>query len=376
MRESKIIDFTILGSSSRSVLVECSSGEAKKLASRCGGIFKVARICGSDLQTLSKEIPLPDDSKFNWTVSGYGCSSEILESMKDAVSTALKNASLGKARFIHPETGAAEIELQLSELIKNVLSDGEGKRSKGLDIIADCSQGTVHFGFTEFTSNLSGLRERDLSRPYKDPTVTLGPRLARTLANLCALRPGSTVLDPFCGLGTILQEALMLGYNALGAEISSTEATRCRENLEWLRKRFQISPKLWSRVIRKDAFDLQTSDLPKIDAVVTEPILMPLLERNPTAGDSEKLIHETSEKYSKAFETFSRILEPGGLVSIVAPQLVDDRGKAHSFDLVTIAEAFGFRLVQPKESGVQNPCSVLTSKRKIIQRRVYLLELR
>ncbi len=375
LKESCVLDFEILASSPNSALIECSQEIAKSLATRSGGIFKVCRVCGSAVQELRDCLPLPDDSKFNWTVSTYHCSSDVLEDTKIAVSDLLKSSSLGKSRFLRPETSEDNAELKVATLIKNVLTGDKG-RTKGLDVIVDCTLGNALYGYTAFASDVDGFQERDFGRPYQDPTVTMGPRLARTLVNLCGLSRGKTILDPFCGLGTILQEALMLGCNVVGVEISSSEVARCRENLGWLMKRFQLSSKLSSIVIRRDTMGIESSDLPRIDAIATEPILIPKLERNPTAERSVEIIRGVSGKYTEAFRAFSRVLDHGSAVSIVIPDLIDDRGKSHGIDVVNLAGDLGFVAVHPMGARIENPCPVPTAKRKIIRRKIYLMKKR
>ena len=54
-------------------------------------------------------------------------------------------------------------------------------------------------------------------RPFFQPG-SMGPQLARALANLAGARPGTTVLDPMCGTGGTLIEAGLLGARVVGAD--------------------------------------------------------------------------------------------------------------------------------------------------------------
>jgi hypothetical protein len=372
IRDSGILDFQILASSKNSVLIQCQLETAKQLAKRTGGIFKVGKVCGTSPETLQDCLPLPDVNKFNWTISGYECSPGTLELTKDIVAQILKDASLGKGRFIHPDLVGEDSELKLSDLLKNVLIEERGKRVQGIDVIVDCSLGGSHYGYTQFLSDIAGFKERDLNRPFQDPTATLSPRLARTLVNLCGLPQGKTLLDPFCGVGTILQEGLFLGLNVVGIDISSSEVTRCRENLAWFRTQFKVSPKVFSKISRGNSLRSGPLGLPRADGIATEPILIPKLENNPSSKEASEIISMASEKYQEAFRAFSTLIVPEGRVSIVAPELIDDRGKSHPIDLNGIAPNYGFALSRTGDSKVENPCGVPTTKKKIIRRRVYL----
>lgn len=46
------------------------------------------------------------------------------------------------------------------------------------------------------------------------------PQVVRAIGNLLRLEPGSRVLDPFCGSGTVLLEAAHLGWDALGVDLN------------------------------------------------------------------------------------------------------------------------------------------------------------
>jgi 23S rRNA G2445 N2-methylase RlmL len=62
------------------------------------------------------------------------------------------------------------------------------------------------------------LHERD----YKTAQIagSLKPSVAAALVLLADKKPGAELLDPFCGAGTILAEAMHLGYDAVGGDRS------------------------------------------------------------------------------------------------------------------------------------------------------------
>jgi tRNA G10 N-methylase Trm11 len=374
LRDTGNLSLNIIAVSRQTVIIECDPESARKLMKVAGGIFKIARKCGNSLEDLSQCILLPDQTKFGWTISGYCCTEDEIEDTKNFVSDLLKRSSLGKARFVTPAATKDGVEVKISDLKKTVLTS-DSKSPSGIDIVVDGCNGQYSFGYTELVSDVDGFKERDLGRPYQDPTTTMSPRLARTLVNLCGLRRGMTILDPYCGLGTILMEALSIGINVIGMDISSSEASRCRENLQWFTRQFQISPKLSWEVIRGDSTKMQKSDLPQIDAIATEPILVPKLDRNPNGSEATKIMHETAKKYRTAINSFAAVLKKKGVLSIVAPELIDDRGRPHGLDLFEIASGSEFRPLRPRCEMIENPCPVPTTKKKIIQRKVFLMEL-
>lgn len=76
---------------------------------------------------------------------------------------------------------------------------------------------------------------RDQARPMRDAKIgMLPPKLAQTLINLANPSESSTVLDPFCGTGVVLQEALLMGFNAYGTDIDERMVEYSQANLDWL----------------------------------------------------------------------------------------------------------------------------------------------
>ena len=64
--------------------------------------------------------------------------------------------------------------------------------------------------------------------PPVDFSAALPPQLARALVNLVAA-PGDTLLDPCCGVGTVVAQAARRGVRAVGVEISKKLAGRAAE---------------------------------------------------------------------------------------------------------------------------------------------------
>jgi tRNA G10 N-methylase Trm11 len=71
----------------------------------------------------------------------------------------------------------------------------------------------------------------------------LPPKLAQTIINLATgnAQPAKTVLDPFCGTGVVLQEALLMGYNTYGTDIEPRMIDYTGENLDWLDEQFDLT---------------------------------------------------------------------------------------------------------------------------------------
>ncbi len=143
------------------------------------------------------------------------------------------------------------------------------------------------------------LRRNLNSRPFSHPS-SMSPKLARVMANLARVRAGSWVLDPFCGTGSILIEAGLIGCKILGSEINLAMLRGTRRNLNY----FSVP---WDGLTVSDAGHLPFIS---VDSVVTDP---PYGRASSTHGRSVKglvvdFLAETLD-----------ILRSGGYVSISLP---------------------------------------------------------
>jgi len=389
--DSGSLDFRIHNATEMAMLVECDSKTAIALIRRLGGSYKIAKVCGDTIDNLLDGLLLPNEAKFNWTVSGYDCDPDLLEETKFSVQAFLKSKSLGKSRFLEPDVNTDEYrqmslpgtertrvtlkELKIKELYEKVLFP-EGRIPAGLDIVVVSGvTDTPLFGYTVEASDVLGYEKRDFLRSYQDPTITIGPRLGRVLANLAMNREKGALLDPFCGLGTILQEGLMIGRSIVGVDISRNNVNRTRTNLDWIRKNYQSTHRLDIKLIRANAMNLRKDNLPLINGIATEPILLPKFERNPLSSIANECLSDVATLYESSLGVFTELLEKKSRIAIIAPVIIDDRGREHKLDLSQMMRGLGYTEYSPNAPGLKSeyPIRVPTSKRKIIQRNVYVM---
>ena len=126
--------------------------------------------------------------------------------------------------------------------------------------------------------------ENRKSRPFGIP-VSLHPRLARTLVNLSRVKKGDTLIDPFCGTGSILIEAALEGIDVIGVDVKEWITEGCMENLEY----FDIHD------YGVYTGDMRTMDF-EVDAVVTD---MPYGRASYISDEMEKLYDEAFKKFSE-----------------------------------------------------------------------------
>ncbi len=68
------------------------------------------------------------------------------------------------------------------------------------------------------------------------------PQVVRVVGNILSIPPGAWILDPFCGSGTSLLEALHAGWNAIGADLNPLAVQIARAKIAMMRIPL---PELW-----------------------------------------------------------------------------------------------------------------------------------
>ncbi|MCX6812333.1 MAG: hypothetical protein NTW79_01775 [Candidatus Berkelbacteria bacterium] len=181
--------------------------------------------------------------------------------------------------------------------------------------------------------------ERDFGKPRSDAkSGMLPPKLARMMVNLAASQNQKSkikdqndksklknfencklkienydfvVFDPFCGSGNVLIEAMMLGLNVVGSDISERAVEDTKENLIWLNQKLKIknqNDRVKIKIEKKDATKLTANDLPKEDfVIVSEPWLGEPRRHKLTIEEEKIAVEEISKLYLDFLENFSRI---------------------------------------------------------------------
>jgi tRNA (guanine10-N2)-dimethyltransferase len=179
---------------------------------------------------------------------------------------------------------------------------------------------------------------RDESRPYVSKQISTSPKVCRTLLNLAGARAGDTVLDPFCGTGTLLMEAAMLDMKCIGMDIDGDQVQGTKANLRWFGR--DIGQRVHFDVFRGDARKLTEYISKQVDAVAFEPSLGPVSKKKPTQREAEETIKELTQLYREALTQIAQILRPDGRVAMTIPVIISKSGPV-TMDIREMIEGTG-----------------------------------
>ena len=191
--------------------------------SRLGGTIKAGKIISEPLLDYLANLP---PGKITLGFSDYSPS----VTAKSAQMQALKLKSVlkrrGRSVRIVPNNSSAALSSATSH--HNQL----GEKVNHIEVINYQKYTALSIG----TQNITAYAKRDQARPARDAYVgMLPPKLAQILVNLATgPQTSGLLLDPFCGTGTILQEALLMGYSVYGTDLSEKIVAYSQKNLDWL----------------------------------------------------------------------------------------------------------------------------------------------
>lgn len=221
--------------------------------------------------------------------------------------------------------------------------------TKGSEIVVVSGTQRVFVGKTLTVQNYEDYGRRDYQRPSRDEkTGMIPPKVAQSMINLAGpLRPLDYILDPFCGSGTILQEAILLGLRAVGSDSDQQAITNSERNLEWFRNRYHVAPGRY-KLFQSDAAEISLQ-LPKfsISAVVTEGTLGPIYGKVPKKPEMARNFKNLSKLYGQVFEEFKKFLPAGQRVALCLPAYRIGMHDYIYMENVDFARNSGYTVVDP-----------------------------
>ncbi len=286
-----------------------------KIIKRIGGTIKFGllnnELASSNakdiLRSVSFAMSEKAEGKFYFGISHYGRSKLNLKVLGMEFKKLLKQSGTNSRWVTSKEPTLSSVVVEQNKLTSE----------RGVEIVLIEFNKKLLVGKTLAVQPFKELSFRDYGRPARDDrSGMLPPKLAQIMINLAGATADVVILDPFCGSGTILTEAVLMGFQHLtGADISEKAIADTRQNIEWIKKNYELRDASYE-LREANASQLSKHIAPNsIDAIVTEPYLGPqrgLIEIN-------KIIRELENLYSDSLREFHKILKPGGRIVMIWP---------------------------------------------------------
>ncbi len=325
--------------------------DAKKIIEDLGGTLKVCELVysGKPEGVEFEKLLEPNSDKIRFGVSAYSDIRPpklLWDDFTNRLKKYIKNNSL---KFINvpAKNCYGGYCVQYTDYLNKIEKRG------GTEIIVYETSDILYAARPLSTHDPFEFRKRDVGRPAQRTIYSIPPRLAKTLVNLSGAKPGDTVLDPFCGIGTIIQESFLMGINSVGVDSDESCIKAADKNMAWIRKRNKSSAKVSLKIgnARK-----MSSMMPNgsIDAIATEPFLGPPLKKKPSRRHAESILSSVRYIYMDFLKEAHKLLRDGKLVSVVSPNFAIPNGNKIRLDVWRIADSCGFEILKPlRGSGVK-----------------------
>lgn len=295
--------------------------------------------------------------------------------MLKLVSARLKDAvkQLGRSvRFVPPKL-PTDTQLSSVQVEKNGLLD------KGCEIVLIPGKDGFSLARTVWVQPFDDYSFRDYGRPNRDDkSGMLPPKLARMLINLARTKDTKTFLDPFCGSGSILMEAGLMGLNATGLDNSPKAIEDTHENTAWLQKNV---PDFKGNVqaMEGDSRQLHSIFEPLyFDACATEPYLGPPHSRPIPEAQFKKWSEDLLKLYRRALGEIRTVCKPGARVVFILPRFkLSDKPEPGALQILADLKFLGYTILDPKngfEPTAQRASIIYAREKQAVQREIFVLQ--
>lgn len=292
---------------------------------RLGGLPKLAEVIAEDapLKDMGKIIAaellnLGTGQKIFFGLSFYNSENRgLYNGLGKEIKNELKNAG-AKARWaVSREMALSSVYIKTNKLL-----------TRGFDFDVVFHEGKAVIAKTLAVQDFADYEFRDIGRPRRDLVSGMTPpKLAKMLVNLCG-RGRKSFLDPFCGSGTFLMEAALLGYKKIcGSDISAKAVSDSQKNISWLFEKYKLSDTRPPTVKICDIKNISECWKEKFDAIATEPYLGPPIRGKLDFKKAETLRKELNNNYDKYLPALSHALEKNGALILIVPFLITDNGE-------------------------------------------------
>jgi tRNA G10 N-methylase Trm11 len=218
--------------------------------------------------------------------------------------------------------------------------------------------------------DIESYTKRDRGRPRRDAKVgMLPPKLAQIIINLasgtlpedklesiCDIPAGQpipkplldkSVFDPFSGTGVILQEALLMGYDAFGSDIDQRMVDYARQNLEWLKTWYD-----YQTDVRIEPADATSADWGfRFDFVASETYLGRPFTAPPSAEILSQTVSDCNLIIKKFLQNIHGRIESGTRLCLAVPAWQTGAGQFRHLPLIDQISDLGYNSISFEHSG-------------------------
>lgn len=194
--------------------------------------FAIEKYLLTVCRELEKKVP---EGKLTIGLSAYGLGVSTKQLERTSLSLKKLLKATGRPVRIVPNKSH---EISTPQVLHNKLTSDHG-----WELVLYRNGSNTIVARTTHIQDIEAYTARDQARPMRDSRVgMLPPKLAQILINLASAElQTQVVLDPFCGTGVVLQEAILMDFAAYGTDIEPRMIEYSAKNIQWLSEKFNVS---------------------------------------------------------------------------------------------------------------------------------------
>ncbi len=222
-----------------------------------------------------------------------------------------------KSRFRREKLKASEKKLREEMDLQD--EDEKGQR---LDSKVD----EQYFVYDEFFgkivqfSDYKKISDRDMKKPVRRESLSISPRLAKIMINLSEVKENEILLDAFCGIGVILQEALLQEIKVIGIDKDKNAISGCRENLKW----FKFSEDNY-KIINDDSSKIKLGET--VNGMASEPDFGETMKKLPTKEQAGNMIKRYEKIIAGVLKNVKKYLSENTRIVFTAPLIRTEKNR-------------------------------------------------
>lgn len=289
------------------------------------------------------------DGKIRLGISLHGF--DITIAKLNATGLTLKKVAKAAGRSVRVVPNK-ELELNSAQVLHNQLAS-----AIGWEFLVVRDGTTTLIARTTAIQDIDAYAARDQGRPKRDARVgMLPPKLAQTIVNLASGQetpdPSQLLLDPFCGTGVLLQEALLMGYSVYGTDLEPRMVEFTGKNLDWLHGqdasiRSQTASQTSTVDLEEgDATTYQWKTAPKL--IAAETYLGQAFSTPPSAEKLAETRNTCNTILKKFLLNLRRQIEPGTRLCLAVPAWQQSDGSFVHLPTLDHLEDMGYNRVSFK----------------------------
>lgn len=288
-----------------------------------GGTIKIGKLILQENNINEKifEKIILDNSDKNKRIN-FGFNNYIL---KDKFNFKIKNLGLTIKNYLkYLGYGSRLVMDKNINILSSVTTEKNNLiKENGFEFLITKLNNTFLIFKIEAIQNFENYSKRDFGRPNRDSkSGMLPPKLCKMMINLSSFidKENITVLDPFCGSGTMIAELLLLNYkNIIGSDISEKAINDSKINTDWIKENYNIKNKNIN-IFKEDIKNINNKiEKNSIDLIITEPYLGPSNLNINNILEIKKNIIYLENLYLETFKKLYEVLKRGGEIIIIFP---------------------------------------------------------